>query len=137
MRTAIPTELLLRLMNASAAQFAAVEKILAAVAVEPPAPVSEDVARAAFALLVKLDAQGKQKSPTPLTVFRFYCAEGMSADEVAAKCRCAKGTVMSRLRFIESVTHTKPEQFRAISGQWRLSRCNGRVRTALIPTRAT
>jgi hypothetical protein len=116
MRAAIPTDLLLRLMNATPAQFAAVEKILAAVAVELPAPVSEDVARAAFALLVKLDAQGKQKSPTPLTVFRFYCADGMSADEVAAKCRCAKGTVMSRLRFIESVTHTKPEQFRAMSG---------------------
>ena len=103
-------------MNATPTQFAAVEKILSAVAVELPAPVGEDVARAAFALLVKLDAQGKLKSPTPLTVFRFYCADGMSADEVAAKCRCAKGTVMSRLRFIESVTHTKPEQFRAMSG---------------------
>ena len=78
MRTAIPTDLLLRLMNATPAQFAAVERILSAVAVELPAPVSENVARAAFALLVKLDAQGKQKSPTPLTVFRFYCAEGMS-----------------------------------------------------------
>jgi hypothetical protein len=117
MRTAIPTELLLRLMNATPAQFAAVEKVLAhGHHVELPAPVGEDVARAAFALLVKLDAQGKQKSPTPLTVFRFYCADGMSADEVATKCRCAKGTVMSRLRFIESVTHTKPEQFRAMSG---------------------
>ena len=103
-------------MNATPEQYAAVEKVLSAVAVELPAPVSEDVARAAFALLVKLDAQGKQKSPTPFTVFRYYCAEGMSADEVAAKCDCAKGTVMSRLRFIEAETHTKPEQFRAMSG---------------------
>ena len=83
---------------------------------ELPAPVSEDVARSAFALLIKLDAQGKHKSPTPLTVFRFYCVEGLSAELVADKCRCAKGTVMSRLRFIEEVTHTKPEHSRALSG---------------------
>lgn len=127
MRAAIPTDLLLRLLNATPEQYAAIAKILGVNAesgkCEPHGtmkaeiePVSEDVARAAFALLVKLDAQGKQKSPTPLTVFRLYCAEGMSADEVAWKCRCAKGTVMSRLRFIESVTHTKPDRFRRLSG---------------------
>ncbi|MDR3458069.1 MAG: hypothetical protein P4N60_11525 [Verrucomicrobiae bacterium] len=116
MRPAISSDLLLRLMNATPEQYAAVEQVLSSVIVEHPASVSEDVARAAFALLVKLDARGKQKSPTPMTVFRLYCIEGLSADQVAAKCRCAKGTVMSRLRFIEQVTHTKPEQFRAMSG---------------------
>jgi hypothetical protein len=50
-----------------------------------------------------------------LTVFRLYCVDGYSADRVARKCRCAKGTVMSRLRFIEDVTKTKPEDFRAVS----------------------
>jgi hypothetical protein len=84
-------------------------------AVGPGEPVSENVAQAAFALLVKLDAQGKHKAPTPMTVFRLYCVEGYSADRVARKCRCAKGTVMSRLRFIEDVTKTKPEEFRAVS----------------------
>lgn len=103
-------------MNATPEQYATVEKILSTVEAELPAPVTEDVARTAFALLIKLDAQGKQKSPSPLTVFRLYCAERLSADQVAAKCRCAKGTVMSRLRFIEEVTNTKPEMFRAISG---------------------
>jgi hypothetical protein len=116
MRAVIPTDLLLRLVNATPEQYAAVEQILSAAVVELPPPVTEDVARAAFALLVKLDARGKQRSPTPLTVFRFYCVEGLSAGQVAAKCRCAKGTVMSRLRFIETVTHTKPEQFRVRSG---------------------
>ena len=48
-------------------------------------------------------------------MFRLYCIEGLSADQVASKCRCAKGTVMSRLRFIEAQTKTKPEQFRAMS----------------------
>jgi len=116
MRAAIPTELLLRLMKATPEQYAAVEKILSSVVAEHPAPVSEDVARAAFALLVKLDAQGKQKAPPPMTVFRLYCIDELSADQVATKCRCSKGTVMSRLRFIEQVTHTKPERFRAMSG---------------------
>lgn len=106
----------MRLANASPEQYAAVEKILATVAVEVSAPVDLNVAQAAFALLVKMDAQGIYKKPSPLTVFRLYCIEGFSADQVATKCRCAKGTIMSRLRFIEDATNTKPEQFRAMSG---------------------
>ena len=116
MRAAIPTDLLLRLANATPEQYAAVERILAAAPAELPAPVTADVARSAFALLVKLEAQGIHKPPPPLTVFRLYCVDGFSADQVARKCRCAKGTVMSRLRFIEEVTHTKAEDFRAMSG---------------------
>jgi len=117
MRTAIPTDLLLRLMNATPGQYAAVEKILSGVSLEigSQKPVNENVAQAAFALLVKLDAQDTYKKPSPLTVFRLYCIEGMSAEQIATKCRCAKGTVISRLRFIEQATNTRPEQFRAMS----------------------
>ncbi len=115
MRATIPTDLLLRLMNATPEQYAAVEKILAASVVEVAAPVTEDVARAAFALMLRLDSQGKQKSPSAFRVFRLYCAEALSAEQVAGKCGCAKGTVMSRLRFIEEATNTKPEHFRAMS----------------------
>jgi hypothetical protein len=117
MRTAIQTDLLLRLVNATPEQYAAVEKILARAPSEgeTPAPVNENVAQAAFALLVKLDTEGIHKKPSPLTVFRLYCIEGMSAEQIATRSRCAKGTVMSRLRFIEDATHTKPEQFRAMS----------------------
>lgn len=127
MRTAIPTELLLRLLNATPEQFAAVQRALGMkedgrwkmaggeeLAEKEPA-VELNVAQAAFALLAKLDAEGIYKKPSPLTVFRLYCIEGLSADLVAAKCRCAKGTIMARLRFIEAQTKTKPEQFRAMS----------------------
>ena len=122
MRTAIPTELLLRLMNATPEQFAAVQRALGMNedgswrmedSVEPP--VDLNVAQAAFALMVKLDATGKQKAPTPLTIFRHYCIEGLSAEQVSSKCRCSKGTVMGRLRLIDRVTRKKPESFRAIS----------------------
>lgn len=82
---------------------------------ESPGPVNEAGAVAVFALIVKLDAQGKQKAPSPLTVFRHYCIEGLSAEQVATKCRCAKGTVMGRLRLIERATRKKPESFRAMS----------------------
>jgi hypothetical protein len=82
---------------------------------EEPA-VTLDVGRAAFALLVKLDAQGKQKAPSALTVFRLYCGEALSAGQVAEKCGCSKGTVMNRLQFIHRLTKRKPEHFRQISG---------------------
>ena len=116
MRTVISTELLLRLMNATPEQYAAVEKILAATPSELPPVVTEDVARSAFALLIKLDADGKHKAPTPLTIFRYYCIEGLSAGKVADKCRCSKATVIGRLQFIAAETNTKAEDFRAMSG---------------------
>jgi hypothetical protein len=147
MRAVIPTDLLLRLMNATPEQYAAVERVLGCAGdrrlelgdrtnrtdetdeewesenvqrptsnVQCSTSVNEEVARSAFALLVRLDVEGKFKSPAPLRVFRLYCVEGYSAEQVARKCRCAKGTVMSRLRFIETVTKTKPEQFRAMAG---------------------
>lgn len=123
MRAAIPTDLLLRLMNATPEQYAAVERVLGVTPedggsrMEDSEPaVTEDVARSAFALLQKLELDAPLKAPSVLTVFRLYCVDGFSADQVARKCRCAKGTVMSRLRFIETVTKTKPEQFRAMSG---------------------
>jgi hypothetical protein len=133
MREAIPTDLLLRLMNATPEQYAAIAKILGVkdevgmMNEEGSTPhptlspseaerVTEDVARSAFALLQKLELDAPLKAPSVLTVFRLYCVDGFSADQVARKCRCAKGTVMSRLRFIETVTKTKPEHFRAMSG---------------------
>ena len=137
MRAAIPTELLWRLMNATPEQYAAIAKILGVSAecgtrsgeVSTPHPqslspieaereevVSEDVARSAFALLVRLDAEGKFKVPAPLTVLRLYCVDGYSAEQVARKCRCGKTTVIRRLRFIEQQTNVRPEDFRAMSG---------------------
>lgn len=111
-------------MNATEEQYAAVAKILGvkdetlkAEMLKPEIePVSEEVAQSAFALLQKLELDAPLKAPSVLTVFRLYCVDGHSAERVARKCRCAKGTVMSRLRFIEAVTKTKPEQFRAMSG---------------------
>lgn len=126
-RAALPTDLLLRLMNATDEQYAAVERILGCEGnaegrmmndegSEAVAPVSEDLARSAFALLQKLELDAPLKAPSVLTVFRLYCVDGFSADRVARKCRCGKATVIRRLQFIEARTGMKPEQFRAVSG---------------------
>lgn len=123
MREAIPTDLLLRLMNATPEQYAAVERVLGVTPedggskMEDGEPaVSENVARSAFALLQKLELDAPLKAPSVLTVFRLYCVDGHSADRVARKCRCGKATVIRRLQFIEARTGMKPEQFRAMSG---------------------
>ena len=126
-RRAIDSELLLRLVNATPEQYAAVQRVLGMNAEGPgrraeesaradARPTTAEVARSAFALLQKLELDAPLKAPSVLTVFRLYCVDGYSADRLARKCRCAKGTVMSRLRFIEEVTNTKPEDFRAMSG---------------------
>lgn len=77
--------------------------------------VREDVARSAFALLQKLELDAPLKALSALTVFRLYCVDGLSADRVARKFGCGKGTVINRLRLIEERTGVKAEQFRAMS----------------------
>jgi DNA-directed RNA polymerase specialized sigma24 family protein len=121
LRPAIPTELLLRLMNATPDQLAAVEGVLASSSVEvasPPEPVSEDVARKAFALIHALDSEGVVRTAPVLTVFRFYCMEGLSPEQVAGKCGCSKGTVVNRLRLIREKTGVAPAALRRFSSQF-------------------
>lgn len=144
MRAVLPTDLLLRLMNATPEQYAAIARILGvkaesgnrkaeiemedaeggvrnaewkeAARADSRPTVSEDVARNAFALLQRLEADAPMKAPSVLTVFRLYCVDGYSADRVARKCRCGKATVIRRLQVIEARTGLKAEQFRAMSG---------------------
>lgn len=123
----ISVELLERFLRAPPEKRAAIERILggeslesgkqkAEILKEETESVSEEVARSAFALLQKLELDAPLKAPSVLTVFRLYCVDGLSAERVARKCRCAKGTVMKRLRFIERVTKTPPVEFRTVSG---------------------
>jgi hypothetical protein len=65
-----------------------------------------------------MERESPTKPPTVLTVFRLYCLLGLSAQAVADKIGCAKATVLNRLRVIETVTGTNPEQFREQSDQF-------------------
>jgi hypothetical protein len=80
-----------------------------------PKELPEDVARRAFALASRLDARGRMRPPTPLTVFRMYCVDEMTAERIARKCRCSKTTVLNRLQSIRSATGMNPGQLRAYS----------------------
>jgi hypothetical protein len=80
-----------------------------------PKELPEDVARRAFALASRLDARGRMHPPTPLTVFRMYCVDELSAEQIARKCRCSKTTILNRLQSIRSATGMNPNQLRAYS----------------------
>jgi len=79
---------------------------------QPKEPVPEDVARKAYRVLEKLDAN---RPPTPFTVWRLYGKQEMSAQEVAKQCHCSKATVVRRLKFIRTKTGLKPQDLRTLS----------------------
>jgi sugar diacid utilization regulator len=77
--------------------------------------LSKGVARKAFALVKQLDSKRPLQTAPLLAVFRLYCRENKSADEVAKQCHCAKGTIINRLRMIEKWTGKKVGALRAYS----------------------
>jgi hypothetical protein len=79
---------------------------------EPP---DEDVARRAFALVQKLDADRPIKPPTLLTVFRLYCMEEFSAGQIARKLHCSKPTILRRLAHLRDRTGVDPKALRRFS----------------------
>lgn len=75
-----------------------------------------DGASAALGLIEKLESSSPPQAPGLITVFRHYCMEGLTAAQVAKKCRCSKTTVMDRLARIRQVTGRAPASFRNYSG---------------------
>src|SRR6266850_5375280 len=83
----------------------------------PHAAPPESVARAAFALLEKLDSGRRRPPPSIPKVFRLYCIEALSAAEVARKCRCSKAAVIRRLNLIRQKTGLSPALLRSFAPQ--------------------
>src|SRR5258705_10566328 len=75
----------------------------------------ESVARAAFALLEKLDSGRRRPPPSIPKVFRLYCIEALSAADVARKCRCSKAAVIRRLNLIPQKTGLSPALLRSFA----------------------
>jgi len=75
------------------------------------------VARAAFALLEKLDSGRRRPPPSIPRVFRLYCIDGLSAAQVARKCRCSKAAVIRRLNLIRQKTGLSPALLRICAPQ--------------------
>jgi hypothetical protein len=93
-------------------------ELFAAYLPEKEEAVPEEVARQAFQLLQQLDSEQTVKPPTVLAVFRLYCKEGLTAEQVARKCRCSKATVINRLRLIREKTKTEPDELRRFATQF-------------------
>jgi hypothetical protein len=81
----------------------------------PNEPVPEDAARRAFALVQQLDPDSRMKAPSVLTVFRLYCMEELTSDQIARKTGCSKTTVVSRLRLIRKKIGVDPASLRRFS----------------------
>jgi DNA-directed RNA polymerase specialized sigma24 family protein len=55
------------------------------------------------------------KAPSVLTVFRLYCMEELTSDQIARKTGCSKTTVVSRLRLIRKKIGVDPASLRRFS----------------------
>jgi sigma-70-like protein len=83
-----------------------------------PAPRNEEGhdARRALALIEQLESDGPfHKPPSVLKVFRLFCMEDLSPEEIAQRCGCSRGTVMNRLAAIEKKTGLPAAQLRRMS----------------------
>jgi hypothetical protein len=83
-----------------------------------PKEIDIDVARAAITLIDQLESETKLPPPTVMAVFRLYCRQNLSADEVARKCSCSKATVINRLALICKRIGQHPKNLRALSAHF-------------------
>ena len=81
-----------------------------------PKESDQSLLQRAFALVKALDADCKP--PLPLTIFRLYCIDNLTMDQVMRRCKCSKGTVVNRLDFIRAKTGLNVEHLRQMSGQF-------------------
>ena len=80
---------------------------------EPP-----DYAKGLFALVGKLEAKGKWRKASPLTVFRLYFVRQLSRAKVAAECDCVPGLVTLRLKQLERELKMSRDQLFGFSPQF-------------------
>jgi DNA-directed RNA polymerase specialized sigma24 family protein len=78
-------------------------------------PQEEDEARRALALIHQLESDSPTGSPSVTSVFRLYCVEELTIEQIAKKCRCSLGTVANRLKLIKAKTGIEPKNLRRVS----------------------
>jgi hypothetical protein len=123
MRAAFSTDMLLRLMNATPEQYAAVERVLGMAAdngleaVEPE-PSNDAVALKLFALIRALESKSNYRKAPVTRVFQLYCLESLTQRQVAKACRCSLALVKMRLSVLEKKLGRKPSQLRTLSSEF-------------------
>ena len=78
-------------------------------------PSDEELARRVCSIIDVLDSESRRKSPSLLTIFRLYCVQEMTVEQIARKCKCSKATVSNRLNLLESKTGVPAARLRHIS----------------------
>ena len=80
--------------------------------------VPEDVARQVFAVVREMETGGKWRKAPMLRVFRLYCQDGMTANQVAKECACSKALVVLRLKQLRRKLGRDPAELRTLSSHF-------------------
>ena len=80
--------------------------------------VEEDVARQLFALVEQLESETSWRKAPILQVFRLYCRENLTRDEVAKECGCVPSLISLRLKQIEERLGRKRSELRQFSSHF-------------------
>ena len=97
---------------------------------DPPPGFSFDEIRKLYALVLLGDSEQLERKAPLKRVFDLYCREGLTADEVAVRCRCSKATILNRLNALQQRTGVPPEKLRAFQPMF------ADIETALTDPRA-
>ena len=79
---------------------------------EPKDSVGEDVARQTIALAKALNSAQRFRKAPLYTVFLLYCAEELSAEQIARRCGCARSVVFTRLKLLRQKLGRHPAELR-------------------------
>jgi hypothetical protein len=84
---------------------------------QPRQGINENTAIDLLRLIHLLSAKENFKKAQPYAVFVHYFANGLSAAETARACKCTKGLIFIRLRWLRQKLGHSPAQLRAIAAQ--------------------
>jgi hypothetical protein len=93
-------------------------ELFAKFAPSSPEPLAEEQARTALALVRTLDTELRARKAPVYSVFRLYCVEGLTAEEIARKCHCARALVYFRLEWLRQKLGRDPAELRQYSAHF-------------------
>ena len=71
-------------------------------------PVSDNTAIQLFALVKQLETESHWRKAPILQVFRLYCMESLTAEQIARRCACAKSLIILRLKQLRAKLDRDP-----------------------------
>jgi hypothetical protein len=81
-------------------------------------PLDENVARQVFAVIQQMEDEGESRKAPLIKVFRLYCMQNLTRDEVAKRCGCVPSLISLRLKQLEQRMGRKPSELRQFSSQF-------------------